>query len=130
MNWREIFSRGAENSPKLKSHSAESRIPNGGVPWPTAGLQAPRRPLRRTGRWHIGRLAVAKEMRGRHIATELLKTAAAFVFDQGVDSIYMEARDITVAIVQKMAAAGSGGEPVPFYEGTVTPVMLEKERFL
>ena len=58
-----------------------------------------------------------------------LKTAAAFVFDQGVDAIYMEARDITVAIVQKMGGRVTG-EPVPFYEGTVTPVMLEKERFL
>ena len=81
------------------------------------------------GRWHIGRLAVAKEMRGRHIATELLKTAAAFVFDQGADAIYMEARDITVAIVQKMGGRVTG-EPVPFYEGTVTPVVLEKERVL
>ena len=80
------------------------------------------------GRWHIGRLAVAKEMRGRHIATDLLRTAAAFVFDQGADIIYMEARDITVAIVKKMGGRVAG-EPVPFYQGTVTPVVLETERF-
>ena len=75
--------------------------------------------------WHNGRLAVAKEMRGRHIATELLKTAAAFAFDQGADAVYMEARDITVSIVKKLGGRVIG-EPVPFYEGTVTPVVMEK----
>ena len=68
-------------------------------------------------------------MRGRHIATGVVNPAAPSAFDQGVDAIYMEARDITVAIVQKMGGRVTG-EPVPFYEGTVTPVMLEKERFL
>ena len=45
-----------------------------------------------------------------------MKTVAASVFDQGADCIYMEARDITVAIVKKLGGRVTG-EPVLFLRG-------------
>ena len=80
------------------------------------------------GSWHVGRLAVSGAMRGRHIATGLMKTVAASVFDQGADCIYMEARDITVAIVKKLGGRVTG-EPVLFYGERLTPAVLERGRF-
>lgn len=65
---------------------------------------------------------------GRHIGTKLVAFTFAELFAQGIDSIFMEARNTTVAIVGKMGGTVAGN-PVPFYKGTVTPVWLTKEAF-
>lgn len=80
------------------------------------------------GHLHWGRFIVTKALQGRHIGTKLAAFTFAELFAQGIDSIFMEARDTTVAIVSKMGGTVAG-EPVPFYKGTVTPVWLTKEAF-
>lgn len=77
---------------------------------------------------HWGRFTVAKPLRGQHIGTRLAAYSFADLFAQGADSIFMEARDITAAMVCAMGGT-IVGKTVPFYKGTVTPVVLTKERF-
>lgn len=80
------------------------------------------------GQLHWGRFIVTKALRGRHIGTKLAAFTFAELFSQGIDSIFMEARDTTVAIVGKMGGTVAG-EPVPFYKGTVTPVWITRAAF-
>lgn len=80
------------------------------------------------GQLHWGRFIVTKALRGRHIGTKLAAFTFAELFAQGIDSIFMEARDTTVAIVGKMGGTVAG-EPVPFYKGTVTPVWITRAAF-
>ena len=80
------------------------------------------------GQLHWGRLIVTMALRGRHIGTKLAAFTFAELFAQGIDSIFMEARDTTVAIVGKMGGTVAG-EPVPFYKGTVTPVWITRAAF-
>ena len=77
---------------------------------------------------HMGRMTVSRELRRQHIATELLTFSVEDLFDQGIDELFMEAREITVHILLKMGAEVVG-ETVPFYEGTVTPLILKKENY-
>ena len=65
------------------------------------------------GQLHWGRFIVTKALRGRHIGTKLAAFTFAELFAQGIDSIFMEARDTTVAIVGKMGGTVAG-EPVPY----------------
>lgn len=64
------------------------------------------------GQLHWGRFIVTKALRGRHIGTKLAAFTFAELFAQGIDSIFMEARDTTVAIVGKMGGTVAG-EPSP-----------------
>lgn len=80
------------------------------------------------GIWHMGRIAVSGELRGQHIATKLLCFALEDIFSQNIDEVHLEARDITVHIMQNLGAKVIG-EPVPFYKGTVTPIILKKSDF-
>lgn len=51
------------------------------------------------------------------------------LFDMGIDKIYMDARDATVKIVFGMGGR-IVGEAYKFYEGNVTPVVLEKKDYV
>lgn len=51
---------------------------------------------REGGRWHMGRITVAPSLRGQHRGTFLMKSVLTEVFAQGVDEIFLEARDATV----------------------------------
>lgn len=79
--------------------------------------------------WHMGRITVARKLRGQHKGTFLLKRVLDDVFAQDVDNIFLEARDATVHIL-----AGFGaeivGEPFAFYRGNVTPILLTRDKFL
>ena len=79
-------------------------------------------------RYHFGRFVVIPEMRGQHIATKLAKFAFDDMFENGVETIYMEARDITVRIVLAMGGKIIG-EPWPFFKGNVTPLLLKKDEY-
>ena len=52
-----------------------------------------------------------------------------FALAHGVDEIHMTARDTTVKIVCDMGGVVTG-DPKPFYDGNVTPVVLKRENYL
>lgn len=77
---------------------------------------------------HWGRFVVFPAARGLHIGTRLARFSFAELFHEGVDKLYMDARDATVKIVCGMGGK-IVGEPYKFYEGNVTPVILTKDGF-
>lgn len=81
------------------------------------------------GETHWGRFVVFPAAHGMHIGTQLARAAFRDLFDTGVETIHMDARDATVAIVCGMGGRVVGA-PYPFYEGNVTPVVLERSAFL
>ena len=73
----------------------------------------------------MGRFAVTPENRGCHLGTMLLQSAVREIFSSGIEEIYCEARDTTVHIVEKLGGKITG-DPVPFYDGNVTPMILKR----
>lgn len=75
-----------------------------------------------------GRFAVVPGSRGLGLGKKLAEKAFDDLFAQGVEEIYMEARDVSVHIVQAM-----GGEIIgpafDFYRGTVTPMKIRREKW-
>ena len=65
------------------------------------------------------------ENRGCHLGTMLLQSAVREIFSSGIEEIYCEARDTTVHIVEKLGGKITG-DPVPFYDGNVTPMILKR----
>lgn len=80
------------------------------------------------GTWHMGRIAVAPELRGQGIATGLLDFVLRDAFSQGVPRVFLEARDATVHIMQKFGAK-TAGKPLLFYGSAITLIVLEREDF-
>ena len=80
------------------------------------------------GSVHWGRFATDPDYRGRHIGRRIAQLSFDELFTQGIDEIYMEAREITAGMVCRMGGRIIG-EPQPFYVGTVTPVTLRKEDY-
>lgn len=78
---------------------------------------------------HWGRFVVFPAARGQHIGTRLARFSFAELFHEGVDKIYMDARDVTVKIVCGMGGK-IVGEPYKFYGGNVTPILLTRDDFL
>ena len=78
---------------------------------------------------HWGRFVVFPAARGLHIGTKLARFSFAELFSDGVDEIYMDARDTTLKIVCGMGGK-IVGKPYKFYEGNVTPVILKKADFI
>ena len=81
------------------------------------------------GIMHWGRFVVIPSMRGQHIGPALARYSFEDLFSQGVDEIHMTARDTTVKIVCDMGGKITG-EPYPFYNGNVTPVVLKRENYI
>lgn len=77
---------------------------------------------------HWGRYAIKKNYRGLHIGTRLAALSFADLFAQGIECIYMDARETTVKIVCEMGGK-IAGETAPFFKGTVTPIILNKSEF-
>lgn len=84
---------------------------------------------REGGQWHMGRITVARRLRGQHKGTFLLKCVLEDVFTQDVDNIFLEARDATVHILTGFGAE-IAGEPFAFYCGNVTPMIPTRTAFL
>ncbi len=80
------------------------------------------------GTVHWGRFATSPDYRRRRIGLRLAQMSFEDLFSQGIDEIYMEAREITAGMVCRMGGRITG-EPQPFYVGTVTPVTLRKEDY-
>lgn len=78
---------------------------------------------------HAGRFAVTPESRGLGIGKLLARKAFDDLFAQGIEEIYMEARDVSVHIVEAMGGEVTG-EPFDFYVGTVTPMKIRRESYV
>ncbi len=82
-----------------------------------------------SGQWHWGRFAVDKEFRGLGIGKSMAIESITGLFAGAADKIIIEARDVTVGIIEKL-----GGKqirpPFDFYGEPVTPMELEKDAFL
>lgn len=80
-------------------------------------------------KWHWGRFAVDKRLRGAGIGRKLALFSLKEIFNNNVDKLYIDARDITV-ILLKQYGCEVLGEPVDFYGEPVTPLLMKKEAFI
>ncbi|MCD8028026.1 MAG: GNAT family N-acetyltransferase [Erysipelotrichaceae bacterium] len=78
---------------------------------------------------HMGRIAIIPSMRNKGIATKMIRQALEDLFLQGVDTIYLEARDVTVHMLEKMGGKVNG-EPFEFYGDICTPVVINKRNYI
>jgi GNAT superfamily N-acetyltransferase len=82
-----------------------------------------------SGQWHWGRFAVDKNFRGLGIGKSMAVESITALFTGVADKIIIEARDITVGIIEKLG--GKQTSPAfDFFGDPVTPMELEKEAFL
>ncbi|AFL99317.1 acetyltransferase [Desulfitobacterium dehalogenans ATCC 51507] len=79
--------------------------------------------------WHWGRFAVNKRMRGLGIGKKLAMFSLNEVFNLGAEKISIEARDVTVGILEKFGGKVVG-EPINFYKDSITPIVLKKDDFI
>jgi len=82
-----------------------------------------------SGQWHWGRFAVDKNLRGLGIGKSMAIESITELFAGVADVIIIDARDITVGIIEKLG--GKQTRPrFDFYGEPVTPMQLEKDDFL
>ncbi|MDF3003159.1 MAG: acetyltransferase [Bacillota bacterium] len=79
--------------------------------------------------WHLGRFAVNSRLRGLGIGKRLMLFALEEIFKLGAETIYTEARDVSVSILSKLGGKVIG-EPFDFFGEPVTPMIIEKQAFL
>lgn len=80
------------------------------------------------GKTHCGRFAVEPELRGQKIGGQLVRKFFDDLFAEGEEELYMEGREVTVKLVTGMGGK-IVGETVPFYAGTITPMILRREDY-
>ena len=81
------------------------------------------------GVMHWGRFAVQPHLRGQHIGTALARRSLDDLFRDGTEVIHLTARESTVRIFRKLGGTVTG-DPIPFFEGTVTPLILRKADYI
>ncbi|MGC4020202.1 MAG: GNAT family N-acetyltransferase [Muricomes sp.] len=113
----EDISRFAEKSPQCWCALLDGKIVGAAAAWEEGGQV------------HWGRFVINPNFRGLHIGTKLAEFSLKDLFSQQITEVYMEAREVTAKIVSKMGGK-IVGEPVSFYEGTVTPIILHKSDFM
>lgn len=79
-------------------------------------------------KWHWGRFAVDKELRGIGIGQKLAIHALKEIFSGCTDKLYIDARDVTVNMLMKFGCTVIG-QTGDFYGEAITPILLSKERF-
>ena len=77
---------------------------------------------------HWGRFVTESGFRGKHIGTQMAQFSFDDIFSQEYQEVSMEAREITAKMVCKLGGQ-IAGEAVPFYAGTMTPVILKKVNY-
>ena len=82
-----------------------------------------------SGQWHWGRFAVDKNFRGLGIGKSMAVESITALFTGIADKIIIEARDITVGIIEKLGGKQTS-PPFDFFGDLVTPMELQKEAFL
>lgn len=80
-------------------------------------------------KWHLGRFAIDKRLRGIGIGQKLAIFSLKEIFDSYADEIYIEARDATVNMLMKFGCKVVG-EAEDFYGEPVTPITLSKKNFM
>lgn len=80
------------------------------------------------GEWHWGRFAVPPRLRGFGIGKKLAAFSIHEIFELGAETIHIEARDVTVGILQKLGGKIIGA-PTDFHGDPVTPMILTKQDF-
>lgn len=80
-------------------------------------------------KWHWGRYAVDKRLRGRGIGKKLAMFSLKEIFNIGADEIVIEARDITLEMLKKVGCEVIG-KSIDFYGEPVTPIVIKKSNFI
>ncbi|AKN33405.1 MarR family transcriptional regulator [Clostridium carboxidivorans P7] len=80
-------------------------------------------------KWHWGRFAVDKRLRGIGIGQKIAVFSLKETFNSYTEEVYIEARDITVNILKKFGCEVIG-EAEDFYGEPVTPITLSKSNFM
>lgn len=80
-------------------------------------------------KWHWGRFAVDKRLRGMGIGQKLAIASLKEIFNSYTDEIYIEARDATLNMLMKFECKVIG-EAEDFYGEPVTPIILSKNNFM
>jgi DNA-binding MarR family transcriptional regulator/predicted GNAT family N-acyltransferase len=80
-------------------------------------------------KWHWGRFAVDKRLRGIGIGQRMAIFSLKEIFNSYTEEIYIEARDATVNMLMKFGC-NVIGESEDFYDEPVTPVTLNKSSFI
>lgn len=81
------------------------------------------------GQWHWGRFAIDKKMRGLGIGKKMASYCLNEIFLLGAENVFLEARDITVKLLEQFGSEITG-EPMDFFGEVVTPIIIKKENFL
>ena len=81
-----------------------------------------------SGKQHMGRLTVIKSARGNGLATKLVKTALAELFEKGASEVFLDAREATKSIILHLGGEVIG-EEYPFFKSTCVPVKITNEEF-
>ncbi|MDD7794265.1 GNAT family N-acetyltransferase [Clostridium sp. 'White wine YQ'] len=81
------------------------------------------------GEWHWGRYAVDKKLRGKGLGKNIALFSLNEVFNLGAEEIYIEARDITLKMLEKFGCEVIGNAE-DFYGDRVTPIVLKKNKFI
>ncbi len=80
-------------------------------------------------KWHWGRFAVDKRVRGVGIGNKIAMFSLHEIFNIGADEIFIEARDITLRMLEKLGCEVVG-EAENFYGDSVTPIIVKKYSFM
>jgi DNA-binding MarR family transcriptional regulator/predicted GNAT family N-acyltransferase len=80
-------------------------------------------------KWHWGRFAVDKRVRGIGIGNKIAMFSLQEIFNIGADEIFIEARDITLRMLEKLGCE-IVGEAEDFYGESVTPIIIQKCSFI
>lgn len=79
--------------------------------------------------WHWGRLAIHEKLRGLGLGKKLVTQSLEESFQMGIETILIDARDITVDMILKLGGK-IVGEKINFYGLPVTPMELRKRDFV
>lgn len=80
-------------------------------------------------KWHWGRLAIHKELRGFGLGKKLVTKSLDELFQIGMEKVIIDARDITVEMVLKIGGKITG-EKSNFYGYSITPMEIYKKDFI
>ncbi len=78
--------------------------------------------------WHWGRLAIHEKLRGFGLGKKLVMQSLEESFQMGIETILIDARDITVDMILQLGGK-IVGEKANFYGLPVTPMELCKSDF-
>jgi predicted GNAT family N-acyltransferase len=79
-------------------------------------------------KWHWGRFAVDKGLRGMGIGHKMAIYSLKEIFSGHTEELYVDARDVTINLLLKFDC-NIIGETQEFYGDTITPIVLNKEQF-